>query len=286
VSVVELRAVEEEPADRPSDGGAGSSVSKALALLRVVVETSTASRLSDLADAVDLPKSTTHRLLKALEEAGFVGRAGPRYQIGDRAFELAQAAHRSRYGSLRDAAQAPLGQVFVHGSAAVHLAVLEGREVLYLEKLTGRDGCTLPTRVGARMPATCTALGKAILAHSPLAVVRDALAPPLPRTTAYSIADPRRLVEELGVVRRDGVAWEREEARLGVSCVAAPVLAGGIAVAAVSVSMIGRDSPSVQHGALVRTAASQIAARLSFLPTDLPGVGRRPAGRAAGHHAS
>jgi IclR family KDG regulon transcriptional repressor len=220
-------------------------------------------RLSDLAATVDLPKSTTHRLLKELEGSGFVGRVGSRYQVGNRFFELNEAARWSTYGELREQAQTPIASLYERAAATVHLAVLEGTEVLYIEKLTGSAGSRLPTRVGSRMPATCTALGKAMLAFSPTAAVRGALSRPLPRATAYSIVDPARFVDELKSVRASGVAYEREEGRLGVSCVAAPVLVDGFAVAAVSICLCNGGAPSPMQTKFVRAAAADIAARLT-----------------------
>lgn len=191
------------------DPSGASSVAKALALLGAIAEHADTVRLSDLASTVDLPKSTTHRLLKELEESGFVGRVGSKYQVGNRFFELNEAARWSTYGDLREQAQTPIASLFERAGATVHLAVLEGTEVLYIEKLTGSAGSRLPTRVGSRMPATCTALGKAMLAYSPPAVVRGALSQPLPRATAYSIVDPARFVDELKSVRASGIAYEQ-----------------------------------------------------------------------------
>ncbi|MCU1374275.1 MAG: hypothetical protein JWO68_1561 [Actinomycetia bacterium] len=245
------------------DVGGASSVAKALALLGAIAEQQDTVRLSDLAAAVALPKSTTHRLLKALEESGFIGRVGSRYQIGNRFFELGEAARWSAYGELRERAQAPLAALFERGGAAVHLAALEGNDVLYLEKITGSAGSRVPTRVGSRMPATCTALGKAMLAFSSSEVLRAALTTPMARVTAYSIVDPRRFLEELKLVRSSQVAYEREEGRLGVSCVAAPVLVDGRPVGAVSLCLAGADGPSSVQANLVRSAADQIAAGIA-----------------------
>jgi DNA-binding IclR family transcriptional regulator len=260
-----------EPVASHGREGGASSVAKALALLGAIAEQRDTVRLSDLAATVSLPKSTTHRLLKELEESGFIGRVGCRYQIGNRFFELGEAARWSAYGALREAAQGPLAALFERGgSAAVHLAVLEGSDVLYLDKITGSTGARVPTRVGFRMPATCTALGKAILAFSPPEVLRAALGPPMPRVTAYSIVDPRQFLEELKIVRASHVAAEREEGRLGVSCVASPVLVDGRAVGAVSLCLAGSEGASSVQAGLARAAASQIAATIS--PAAVPPV--------------
>jgi DNA-binding IclR family transcriptional regulator len=240
-----------------------TSIAKALALVSAIADRHDTVRLSDLAEAVALPRPTTHRLLKALEASGFVGRVVSHYQLGNRFFELGEAARWSAYGELRERAQSPLAALFEQGGSAVHLAVLEGTDVLYLEKITGSAGSRIPTRVGSRMPATCTALGKAMLAFSPPEVLRAALCMPMARVTAYSLVDPRRLMDELKLVRSSGVAYEREEGRLGVSCVASPVLVERRVVGAVSVCIAGGIGPSDVQAGHVRTAAAQIAASLA-----------------------
>ncbi len=250
------------------DRAGPSSIAKALTLLTTVAEQRGAVRLSDLALAAALPMSTTHRLLKALEESGFIGRVGSRYQIGNRFFEMGEAARWSAYGELRERAQAPLADLFQQGGSAVHLAVLEGTDVLYLEKITGSTGSRIPTRVGSRMPATCTALGKAMLAFSPPEVLRAAIGLPMARATAYSLVDPRRLMEELKLVRLSRVAYEREEGRLGVSCVASPVLVGERVVGAVSLSIVGSTELSRTQAGHVRAAAAKIGAGLAPVVAD------------------
>jgi DNA-binding IclR family transcriptional regulator len=113
----------------------------------------------------------------------------------------------------------------------VHLAVLDGPDVVYLEKVGDRMIGALPTRVGARQPAHCTAVGKAILAYSD----EDAEVNLQIRKTKYSICSSSQLAVELAKVRAHGVAFEREESLLGFGCVAAPIGSPGEAVAAVSV---------------------------------------------------
>jgi DNA-binding IclR family transcriptional regulator len=110
----------------------------------------------------------------------------------------------------------------------VHLAALDGPDVVYLEKI---GDPTIPTRVGARQPAHCTAVGKAILAYAH----QDAAVDLQVRKTRYSIASSSQLAVELAKVRAHGVAFEREESMLGFGCVAAPIGSPGEAVAAVSV---------------------------------------------------
>jgi len=111
----------------------------------------------------------------------------------------------------------------------VHLAVLDGTDVVYLAKVHGRDHANPPSYIGSRMPATVTAVGKAMLAHAHAhahahasAEQLDAvLATPLQRRTPHSIVGPELLVDELALTRVRGYATDLEESKLGVSCVAA-----------------------------------------------------------------
>src|SRR6202020_2286027 len=99
---------------------------------------------------------------------------------------------------------------------AVHLAALHAPDVVYLEKV---GDAPIPTRVGARQPAHCTAVGKAILAYAD----QDAAVDLQVRKTRYSITSSSQLAVELAKVRAHGVAFEREESMLGFGCVAAPI---------------------------------------------------------------
>jgi IclR family transcriptional regulator, acetate operon repressor len=281
------------PIDRVADGqeGVSSSAAKTLALLTALLKAESPTvGVTEVAQELGMPKSTTHRLLKVLEEHGFVSRAGARYRVGGRFFELSEVASWSEHGELRDAAYRPLARLFERTDPiAVHLGVLRGRSVFYVDKVMGPQGTRLPTRVGGRFPATCTGLGKAMLAHSDAAVVDAVLAHPLARPTPYSVAARRRLVDQLEQTRAIGYAVEREEASQGTVCVAAPILQAGRAVAALSICV---SSTAVARGregrlaALGKLAVETAAIVTGLLPSDeagpqVPGAGTTPFSRSA-----
>jgi DNA-binding IclR family transcriptional regulator len=170
---------------------------------------------------------------------------------------LNAAVRRSAHGQLRDIAQSALAWLFDRTHLTVHLGVLDQAEVLYLEKLTGRDGVRIPSRVGDTMPLTCTALGKALLAFSGPSLIGASLTATLPRRTPYSIQNRKVLVDQLAQARAEQLTYDREESRVGVVCIGTPVLVDGRAVAAVSVAgppaMLA--SPQVSRD-LVTTAAN------------------------------
>jgi DNA-binding IclR family transcriptional regulator len=182
--------------------------------------------LAQIVRRTGLPRSSAHRMLERLVQLRWLRRSGRDYELGMRLVELGSlAVHQDR---LVRAAGPLLGELHRATGLVVHLAVLDGPDVVYLEKIGDQR---IPTRVGARQPAHCTAVGKAILAYSDEEAELDLRV----RKTKYSISSSAQLAVELAKVRAHGVAFEREESLLGFGCVAAPIGGPGEAVAAVSV---------------------------------------------------
>jgi IclR family transcriptional regulator, acetate operon repressor len=160
--------------------------------------------------------------------------------------------------NLRDATRAP-----------VHLAVLDDVEVVYVEILGGRAMPRLPSRVGGRMPAHATGVGKAMLAFAPADRVQRRIEAGLERRTAHTITTVGGLTRELAAVREQGVAFDREEAMVGVVCAAAPITGpDGSVVAAVSVSGRAESLDLERMAPAVRTAALTLSQQARLLPED------------------
>ena len=182
--------------------------------------------LAQIVRRTGLPRSSAHRMLERLVQLRWLRRSGRDYELGMRLVELGSlAVHQDR---LVRAAGPLLGELHRATGLVVHLAVLDGPDVVYLEKMGDQR---IPTRVGCRQPAHCTAVGKAILAYRDEEAELDLRV----RKTKYSISSSAQLAVELAKVRAHGVAFEREESLLGFGCVAAPIGGPGEAVAAVSV---------------------------------------------------
>jgi len=217
--------------------------------------------LSELARRSGLPKPTVHRLVHQLAEARVVEVSSAGVRVGTGLFELGQLAARPR--SLRDAATPYLADLHAATGKAVHLVVPDGTEVLYVQKLENRHSPSLGSRVGGRMPMYCTAVGKALLAHSDPRLVRQVLTLPLARRTPRTVVSPRLLKLELLRVRETGIAEEHEESAVGTVCVAAPVLVDPHrAVAAVSITGLAPTLDTSRLAPAVRTAALGIARSL------------------------
>lgn len=239
-----------------------TSVLKALQLLEAFCSTSREIGVSELSRRAGVHKSTAFRLLTTLEQGGFVDRIGTKYRLAWRIFELGNRVEHCAPRGLRDLALPYLSELYTASGRAVHLAVLRGSDVVYLEKIHSHRSTRLSTSIGGRMAASCSALGKAILAFSDKEVVDSLLAAPLPRLTQYSITEPVRFVKQLHQIQREGVAYDREEAALGLTCVSAPIIRQGRAIAAVSISSPTNGFNAAASVELVRNAAQGISAAL------------------------
>lgn len=211
--------------------------------------------LAELSAHTRLPKSTVHRFAEQFLELGWFERSVGGYRIGLRLFEVGGLA--DRRAKLAECAAPHLQHLAAQTRCAVHLGVLDGTDVIYLAKLPVR-GLNVPTRDGGRMPATCTGLGKAMLAFLPEEQLQEVLGVGLERRTRASITDAGVLRRELEVVRDTGVAFDREEACLGVSCVAAPIRGAGRAIGALSVTGFTDRFDAEAVEPLVRAAAQRI----------------------------
>jgi DNA-binding IclR family transcriptional regulator len=221
-----------------------------------------------IARDLGLPRSTTYHLLSELSEAGFVVHLADdrRYGLGVSAYELGTGYVRQE--PLQLLARAPLSALTDQTGHSSHLAVMHGREVLYVieERAPGR--APLVTDVGVRLPAHLTASGRAMLAALPAAAVRALFPGPAafvlrnergPRT----LADLRSLLAE---VRRRGYATEDGEVTLGFSSVAAAVLSpAGHPEASVALTFPDAEADAVlmaEFASRVIGAASAITRRI------------------------
>ncbi|GAB2803020.1 IclR family transcriptional regulator [Streptomyces chlorus] len=201
--------------------GDGRTVtSKALALLGAFESGPTALSLSDLAEHADLPLPTAHRLVGELVEWGALERDEQgRYTVGLRLWEVAQNAGRH----LRDTARPYLQDLFSLTHETAHLAIRDGDEALYIDRIYGSTRVPRASRVGGRLPLHATAVGKVLLAHEEEWVREAYLAHRLQAATRYTHVNPGRLAAELRKVRDEGFATTQEEVREGSCSIAVPV---------------------------------------------------------------
>ncbi|MGD9525936.1 IclR family transcriptional regulator [Pseudonocardia sp.] len=187
-------------------GAADSVLSRAVRILAAFGPDEPALRVTEIAARAGLHVATASRLVAELVELGLLSRDEDRsVRIGVRLWELAMRA--SPTLSLREAAM-PFLEV-VHGVVGHHaqIGVLDGTEVLFVERLSAPGAVINYTRIAGRLPVHASSSGLVLLAHAPRELQEAVLAGPLPRYTAHTITTPERLRRTLADVRRDGYAY-------------------------------------------------------------------------------
>lgn len=215
--------------------GADSVLGKARLILESFRIEDVELSLSELARRTGISKASVFRLSQELLAWGMLERSGQGYRLGMRAFELGSRVPRFRV--LRDTVRPLMENVHHSIKETVHLAVLDGLDVLYLEKVAAAAQSTRPSRIAGRMPLHSTATGKVLLAHAPASVFDDIVARGLSRETPATIVMPGLLAEQLHVVRERGYAVEKEETTAGYISVAVPLTgSSGMVLASVSIT--------------------------------------------------
>jgi DNA-binding IclR family transcriptional regulator len=244
----------------------GRSVTSRLLSILATFEDSLSPRsLTDISAAANLPPSTAHRLLAELEEWGAVQRDGlGRYQVGMRLWELGQ--HAGRHA--REIARPYLQDLFSVTQETVHIAVRDGMDVLYVDRVYGSRRVPQASRVGGRLPLHATAVGKVILAWEEQ-WVRDAfLERPLERRTEATHVDPVALEAELSAIRSRGYATTIEEVRAGSASIAVPLFErdGTIGAALGLVTASAGAAAMQRHLPVLQGTARKIEARMGRVP--------------------
>ncbi|WP_327000892.1 IclR family transcriptional regulator [Dactylosporangium sp. NBC_01737] len=224
----------------------------------------------DITEQLGLPRTTVHELLVTLVARSYlisVPGQPVQFRLGMPVFQLG-AAFAGQLDLAREA-QEVAQDVAAACNEAVHVAVLNGTDVIYLVKVDSTHPVRMVSAVGRRLPAHCTAVGKMLLSSLDPAEL-DALLPDgeLPGMTPDSITDPVRLRAELDGVRAAGVAVDNGESDSAVRCVGAPIRDHtGRTIAAMSVSApIIRWTPAAhpEWTRLVRKGAAALSARLGY----------------------
>jgi DNA-binding IclR family transcriptional regulator len=235
----------------------GASVTtRALALLGAFDEQHRRLTLTELAARAGLPLPTAHRLVGALAAWGALSRTpSGEYVVGRRLWALGLLAPVQT--GLRQVASPFLHDIYAATLATVHLAVRDGTEVLYLDRLAGHTSVPVVSRVGTRLPMHATGVGKVLLAHAPPEVQAAVLAD-LPRITAYTVTQPGLLRRQLARAVRDGYATTTEEMSLGACSVAVPIRRGADVVAALGIVVPGFRSDRPRLVAALQVAAQGV----------------------------
>ncbi len=214
---------------------------RGLDILELFLESNEGLRVPDITARLDLPRASAHELVATLVDRGYlqaVSEPPSRYTLGVNAFRLGAAYEREL--DLLSVGREHASRVAAKCGETVQIVIREGAFVVYIVRIDSTHTLRLVSHVGSRLPAYCTAGGKAMLAALSDAEIDelfpddDALAP----MTDNSIDNRERLFDELAAVRKRGWAEENSESNTSIACVSAPVYdRAGNCVAAMSISV-------------------------------------------------
>ncbi|MBA3599367.1 MAG: IclR family transcriptional regulator [Methylibium sp.] len=261
-----------------------ATFAKGLQALEALAANPNLTGVTDLARHLGLTKSNAHRLLQTLVGCGYVRNVeqSGKYELTLKLWELG-AAVVGRL-DLKTISTEYMERLCQLSGETVHLSVLDGMEVIYLDKVDSPHPVRSYSRVGGRAPAYCVATGKALLGYASPALI-DAISLELKPFTPYTVTTPNELRSELEKLRQVGYAVNRGEWRDGVCGIASPIWnAGGHVCAA-----IGLSGPADRFKARnlrqlapsVVSVAQQISARLGYRPQEVGATGAELAAKAA-----
>ncbi len=244
---------------------AEGTVGKALQVLDMVAAWGRPVRFSDLLDRSPYPKATLYRLLQTLTQQRML-RFDPERQTYAPGLRLVRLAHTAwLQTSLGQVARPHLDTLSDKIGETVHLAQLDGGQVLYIDKRNASRPVQMFSEAGKVGPAYCTGVGKAMLAHLPTEEAEQQMQQQsFYRHTPHTITDIDALRDELRVVREQGFAFDREEHEPGIICIAVPILTragqvlGGLSVTSTTANSSLKDLEKLLP--VMRPAAERIAA--------------------------
>lgn len=256
----------------PGSRELSKSLVKALRILIYLGENGPELGVTEIAQALKLNKSTTYRLLSAMEQFDFIDQdpGSEKYRLGLKLFELGNTAVQSR--TLQSQAHPHLVAMSRCSNETVHLGIARDGDVIYLDKIESHNSLiSIPSIVGRRLPAHCTGLGKVLLAYLPEPILLKTIsARELQRRTEHTITDKRALMGHLRQIRQRGYALDNQEAERGLSCVAAPVedsqarVVAAISIAGPTIRFRGKEL--AEKIEIVRKFARKISAELGHRP--------------------
>ena len=261
-----------DTAESAAERGAGRlvpAVVRAFDVLELFLDHDRPLSTPEITTRLGLPRTTVHELVKTLQARSYLmpapGQTG-RWQLGLRTYQLG-----SRYLETLDLpaqAQAVARTVAERCQETVHVAVLDGTDVIYIAKVDSTHAVRMVSALGRKLPAHCTAVGKMLLARLDDAELRRRYPArrALERLTAQTVTSVDALFAEIARTRAAGTAREYCESNPDVACVAAPVVTdAGVTAAAMSISvptLRWSDERADELAALVTDGARDLSRRL------------------------
>ena len=258
---------------RAAEPGRLSSVATSVRLLKAFSEEQVEIGISDLAKRLGVAKSTVHRLAVTLVADSMLEQNPEtgKYRLGIALFRLGSLVRRRM--TMSNEARPLLRDLREKVNETVHLAVLDGSEIMYVFNLESTQAIRMRSDIGVRKPAYCTAEGHAMLAFQPADMVERVIQAGLLPRTPQTITNSAALKKALDTVRQRGCAIEDEESEIGMRCIAAPIRDdSGEVIAAIGlagpVSRLSKKALAAFIPHVIETAAA-ISARLGFRTREI-----------------
>lgn len=224
-----------------SNANTSATVLKALRVLEVVAASSRPLSVSEVAEQIDIDKSTVYRMLITLVDAGYLIRddTSRRYSLSHKVVSL------SRNLLAENEVSQLIRRTLTHLSATtnetLHFSVLDGEEAVLVQRVKGTQLVTVDFQIGDRVPLHCTSIGKVLLAFQDVRFIERIIAAGMPKLTDNTITEPMDFRKELQRVRSQGYAIDDREFSDDMRCIAVPVFEGGGRING-GISISGPDS--------------------------------------------
>lgn len=199
------------------------AIDRAVAIIECFSRERQELKLSEISDMLDLNKSTVHGIINTLKYHGFISQDEntQRYRLGIRFIEFGDLVTNSI--SIRNAALPIIREVCMKIKETVHIAMIDGSEVVWIEKKECNQSIKTSTTIGARLPAYTTADGKIILSYQNREKVKEYLPNEIAKFTPNTITDKDEFINSLEEMRKNGYTIDNQEYVEGIKCVAAPI---------------------------------------------------------------
>lgn len=200
----------------------GSAIAKAFMILEMIVDAERPVALNTISENVNLPKPSAYRMLLQLEQNGLVKRdlTGKRFSIGDQFYSICLRAFRTVVHT--SAVKDVITTLVTIVGETCNLGVLDGQDILYLERVECDQPLRIHLQAGSRVPVHATAVGKLTLSYISADKRRTLLERPLPKLTRNTFSK-EELLSSIPTIRKQKFSTSREESMLGLAGIAVPI---------------------------------------------------------------
>ena len=227
--------------------------------------------ITEIANALQMNKSTVSRLVTDLTAEGFLQKERKKYSLGFSLLSISGVitSHLEIHRESKDILKKLVSEL----EETAHIAILEGNEITYIHKIDCSNPVQLLSSIGKKNPATCTSAGKILLAYKNKKMIDSFIGEELPRMGPNSVTDPKLLKYQLTQIKKQGYAICFDEMEKNAVSIAAPVRDyTGEVVAAVSV--VGtrdriQDHKLSSFTEVIMKAANEVSMRLGYIPALL-----------------